>query len=228
MANSTGIGPGIQHAQQHQPAHPGHGGPPGLAGAAAPAVWKSRPPCRRATRSRRPSRSPTSARRTPAQPVAGRPGRFHHARASPSGSSIVALYSITTNIPPASAVPPGGTIAAFSQTLSPLDNVFTFTAPAVTLPTSPSDVFPRRRGRPLRQDPRSSACRRTRWPQIHTVGPPVNGPAAGRRRVDAQLQRVPVPADRHLHRHQSDVDDHVLGDTATNSTLTNVGDSTIV
>ena len=57
------------------------------------------------------------------------------------GSSIIALYSIADNIPPASAVSVSGTIAAFNQTLSPLDNAFTFTAPAVTLPTSPNKYY---------------------------------------------------------------------------------------
>ena len=39
------------------------------------------------------------------------------------------------------AVPPGGTVSAFSQTLNPLKDTFTFTGPAVTLPTSPSTYF---------------------------------------------------------------------------------------
>ena len=38
-------------------------------------------------------------------------------------------------------MPPGGTIAAFSQTLNPLNDTFTFTAPAVTLPTSPATYY---------------------------------------------------------------------------------------
>lgn len=57
------------------------------------------------------------------------------------GSSIVALYSVEVNLPPASAVPPGGIISAFSQTANPLDNSFTFTGPAVTLPSSPSKYY---------------------------------------------------------------------------------------
>lgn len=57
------------------------------------------------------------------------------------GSSIVALYSVQVNLPPASAVPPGGVIATFSQTANPLDNSFTFTGPAVTLPTSPTKYY---------------------------------------------------------------------------------------
>jgi hypothetical protein len=57
------------------------------------------------------------------------------------GSSVVALYDITTSIPAASQVPPGGVIAAFSQTANPLNNSYSFTGPAVTLPTSPAKYF---------------------------------------------------------------------------------------
>jgi hypothetical protein len=57
------------------------------------------------------------------------------------GSSIVALYDVASSIPPASAVAPGGIIAAFSQTSSPLSNNLTFTGPLVTLPTSPAKYF---------------------------------------------------------------------------------------
>ncbi len=57
------------------------------------------------------------------------------------GSSIVALYSVQVNLPPASAVPPDGIITTFSQTANPLDNSFTFTGPAVTLPTSPTKYY---------------------------------------------------------------------------------------
>jgi hypothetical protein len=95
------------------------------------------------------------------------------------GSSIVALYSLQTNIPPASAVPPGGTISAFSQTASPLDDTFTFTGPAVTLPTTPSTYFlgvvvdPYGKIQQLSLPANALA-------EIRTVGPPVNGlPPAG-------------------------------------------------
>ena len=57
------------------------------------------------------------------------------------GSSIVALYDITSSIPSASEVPPGGTFAAFSQTVSPQVNTVTFTGPSVTLPTSPRKYY---------------------------------------------------------------------------------------
>jgi hypothetical protein len=57
------------------------------------------------------------------------------------GSSIVALYEVATSIPPASAVAPGGIIAAFSQTANPISNNLTFTGPLVTLPTSPAKYF---------------------------------------------------------------------------------------
>jgi hypothetical protein len=57
------------------------------------------------------------------------------------GSSIVALYDITSSIPSASDVPTGGSFAAFSQTASPPNNVVTFTGPSVTLPTSPRKYY---------------------------------------------------------------------------------------
>jgi hypothetical protein len=57
------------------------------------------------------------------------------------GSSIVALYDITSSIAPASQVPTVGTIPAFSQTTSPPNNSITFTGPSVTLPTSPGTYF---------------------------------------------------------------------------------------
>ncbi len=57
------------------------------------------------------------------------------------GSSIVALYAIASSIPPASAVAPGGVLAAFSQTANPLTNSLTFTGPLVTLPTSPAKYY---------------------------------------------------------------------------------------
>ncbi len=57
------------------------------------------------------------------------------------GSSIVALYEVAASIPAASQVPPGGVISAFSQTASILDNSYTFSGPAVTLPTSPATYY---------------------------------------------------------------------------------------
>ncbi len=63
------------------------------------------------------------------------------------GSSIIALYSIADNIPPASAVSVSGTIAAFNQTLSPLDNAFTFTGPRGHPAHQPQQILPRSRGR---------------------------------------------------------------------------------
>jgi hypothetical protein len=57
------------------------------------------------------------------------------------GSSIVALYDIVPSIPGASQVPPGGVIAAFSQTANVPNNSYTFAGPAVTLPTSPAKYF---------------------------------------------------------------------------------------
>ena len=53
----------------------------------------------------------------------------------------MALYDINSSIPSASEVPTGGTIAAFSQTLSTLNNSVTFTGPSVTLPTSPRKYY---------------------------------------------------------------------------------------
>jgi hypothetical protein len=95
------------------------------------------------------------------------------------GSSIVALYSLQTNIPPASAVPPGGLISAFSQTVSPLNDTFTFTGPAVTLPTSPATYFLGVVVDPFGKIPQLSLPANP-LAQIHTVGPPVNGlPPAG-------------------------------------------------
>ena len=43
--------------------------------------------------------------------------------------------------------------------------------------------------------------------QIQVVGPPIAAPAAGRGRLDGQLQPVPAPGLGRLHRHQPD-DDH--------------------
>jgi hypothetical protein len=57
------------------------------------------------------------------------------------GSSIVALYEITGSIPPASAVAPGGVLAAFSATSNPITNSLTFTGPLVTLPVSPAKYY---------------------------------------------------------------------------------------
>src|SRR5262249_6245851 len=57
------------------------------------------------------------------------------------GSSIVPVYQGAPTPPPASAVAPGGIIAAFSQTANPVSNSLTFTGPLVTLPTSPAKYF---------------------------------------------------------------------------------------
>jgi hypothetical protein len=57
------------------------------------------------------------------------------------GSSVVALYDITSSIPGAAQVPPGGVIPAFSATTSILNNAYTFTGPAVTLPTTPAKYY---------------------------------------------------------------------------------------
>jgi hypothetical protein len=95
------------------------------------------------------------------------------------GSSIVALYDVTTSIPGASDVAPMGAIPAFSQTVNPPDNTFTFTAPAVTLPTSPNKYF-----LGVVVDPfgliNQLSLPRNALAQIHVVGPPVgNLPPAG-------------------------------------------------
>ena len=58
-----------------------------------------------------------------------------------SAATIVALYEITASIPAASQVPPSGVIQAFSQTATILNNSYTFTGPAVTLPTSPAMYY---------------------------------------------------------------------------------------
>lgn len=95
------------------------------------------------------------------------------------GSSIVALYDITSSIPAASQVPPGGLIAAFSQTANPPNNVVTFTGPAVTLPTSPRKYY-----LGLVVDPygkiQQLSSGRSALEQVQAVGPNTSGlPPAG-------------------------------------------------
>ena len=95
------------------------------------------------------------------------------------GSSIVALYDITNSIPAASQVPPGGTIAAFSQTLNPLQNYVTFTGPSVTLPTSPRKYY---LGVVIDPFGKIQQLGTTKNPlaRIHVVGPATSGlPPAG-------------------------------------------------
>jgi hypothetical protein len=94
------------------------------------------------------------------------------------GSSIVALYDVTSSIPSASQVAPGGVISAFAQ-ITPLNNSLAFTGPAVTLPTSPRKYFlgvvvdPYGKVQQLRS--LSSTLQ-----QVTTVGPPTSGlPGAG-------------------------------------------------
>ena len=103
---------------------------------------------------------------------------------------------------------PGGTIAAFSQTASPLNNTFTFTGPAVTLPTSPGKYYLGVVVDPYGQIQQLSLPTNL-LAEIQVVGPTDPAPAAGRGRVDGQLQPVPAAGVRRLHRHQSD-DDHDL------------------
>jgi hypothetical protein len=108
------------------------------------------------------------------------------------GSSIVALYNLNTSIPPASAVPLGGTIAAFSQTTPP-SNSFTFAGPAVTLPTSPRKYF-----LGVVVDPfgamQQLSLPKNPFAQIHVVGPPVaNLPPAGVVST-ANTNAFPLPA----------------------------------
>jgi len=88
------------------------------------------------------------------------------------GSSIVALYNITSSIPAASQVPTGGTIAAFSQTVSPLTNTVTFTGSSVTLPTSPRKYFLGIVVDPFGQIQQLSSSK-SRLSQIQVVGPPI-------------------------------------------------------
>src|SRR5262249_45382584 len=93
--------------------------------------------------------------------------------------SIVALYDISSSIPAASQVPTGGTIAAFSQTLSPLNNTVTFTGPSVTLPTSPRKYYLGVVVDPFGKIQQLSTPK-NRFAQIQIVGPPVRGlPPAG-------------------------------------------------
>ncbi len=75
------------------------------------------------------------------------------------GSSIIALYAIETSIPGASA----GT-----------DNTYTFTAPAVTLPTSPSKYYLGLVVDPYGKIPQLSLPRNV-FQQIHVVGPSSSG-----------------------------------------------------
>lgn len=95
------------------------------------------------------------------------------------GSSIVALYDITSSIPAASQVPPGGLIAAFSQTANPANNILTFTAPSVTLPTSPRKYY-----LGLVIDPYGAiqqlGSAKNALEQVRVVGPSTSGlPSAG-------------------------------------------------
>ncbi len=143
------------------------------------------------------------------------------------GSSIVALYSLETNIPPASAVPPGGLIAAFSQTVSPLDDTFTFTGPAVTLPTSPATYY-----LGVVVDPYGKIAQLSLpanpLAEIHTVGPPVNGlPPAGVVST-SNSNPFPFPASGTFIGINPTVTTESSVSGKTNSTLTNTGGSTIV
>ena len=83
--------------------------------------------------------SPTSARRRE-RAGAGGPGRLHHQELHRRQLDRRAVHAHQQH-PRRLAVPPGGTIAAFSQTLNPPNNTFTFTGPAVTLPTSPAKYY---------------------------------------------------------------------------------------
>ncbi len=95
------------------------------------------------------------------------------------GSSIVALYDITSSIPAASQVPPGGVIAAFSQTANVLSNSYTFTGPSVTLPTSPAKYYLGVVVDPYGQFTQLSTPKNA-LALIHVVGPSVSGlPPAG-------------------------------------------------
>ncbi len=95
------------------------------------------------------------------------------------GSSIVALYSITSSIPASSQVGTGGLLAAFTQTVNPPQNSVTFTGPAVTLPVSPRKFY-----LGLVVDPygqlQQLKPRGTLLQQFQVVGPPLAGlPPAG-------------------------------------------------
>ena len=86
------------------------------------------------------------------------------------GSSIVALYDITTSIPGASE----GSNNVFTFTPEGPNNVFTFTGPAVTLPTSPSTYFLGVVVDPYSQIPQLSLPKNV-FEQIHVVGPNTSG-----------------------------------------------------
>jgi hypothetical protein len=95
------------------------------------------------------------------------------------GSSVVALYDITASIPGASQVPPSGVISAFSATSTVLNNYYTFTGPAVTLPTSPAKYYLGVVVDPYGQIPQLSTPKNA-LEQIQVVGPNHSGlPPAG-------------------------------------------------
>ncbi len=143
------------------------------------------------------------------------------------GSSIVALYSLQTNIPPASAVPPGGIIAAFSQTLNPLTNSFTFTGPAVTLPTSPATYFLGVVVDPYGKIPQLSLPANP-LAEIRTVGPPVNGlPPAGVVSTPNSNAFPFSPSGTFIGINPT-LTSTSSANTRTGSTLSNVGNGTIV
>jgi hypothetical protein len=94
------------------------------------------------------------------------------------GSSIIALYEITSSIPAASQVASGGVITAFATTTT-LNNTFTFTGPAVTLPVSPAKYYLGVVVDPYGQITQLSLPKNA-FEQIMTVGPNTSGlPPAG-------------------------------------------------
>jgi len=114
------------------------------------------------------------------------------------GSSIVALETISSNIPPLSETPTKGNPKTFGeQNLIPPGNVVTFTIPPVTLPTSPATYY-----LGVVVDPFGTLTQLS-LPQnalelIHRVGPPIaNLPPAG---VvgSANTGVFPTPADGQL------------------------------
>ena len=95
------------------------------------------------------------------------------------GSSIVALYDITTSIPSAAQVPTGGLISTFSQTANLLNNSVGFTGLPITLPTAPRKYY-----LGLVVDPygvlQQTGAHKARLQQVQVVGPPIaNLPPAG-------------------------------------------------
>jgi hypothetical protein len=143
------------------------------------------------------------------------------------GSSIVALYSLQTNIPPASAVPPGGIVNAFSETENPLNDTFTFTGPAVTLPTSPATYFLGVVVDPYGKIPQLSLPANP-LAEIHTVGPPVNGlPPAGVVST-ANSNAFPFPASGTFIGINPTLTSTSSANTRTNSTLNNNNNGTIL